>query len=624
MTVQQNEEQLSLKVQNAPRQPGVYIMKDGDGKVLYVGKAKDLKARIRAYFGGTDSRFMIPFLVSRIADIDFIVTGTEKEALILENNLIKENRPRYNVDFRDDKAYFNIRLDPSASFPRFQLVRRIRKDGARYFGPYPSSASAKETLYFLQSVFPLRTCRDPEFKSRRRPCLEYEIGRCAAPCVGSIDADAYGRIVRDSLAFLDGKANSLMADLEERMTRLAEEERFEEAATLRDRLAAIRTTLEKQRMVSMAYKDQDAFGFYREGQLTQVCVLFIRHGKMVGQRAFPLVKLALETPEILSSLMMQYYDGAIDMPAEILVPFPLEDRAALEEWLCEIKGRHVALIVPKKGQNADLLRLADSNARNTFEAVRSSSGDAEEALERLISVLSLKRRPERIECFDISNIGGSYAVGSMVTFLHGKPLKAAYRRFRIRTVDGADDYGMMYEVLLRRLRKDEPPRPDLLMVDGGKGQLAVALSALRDAGVSGPDVIGIAKAADEETRPARPTRKEAGKPLQSRREDRVFVPGRKDPIYLYRWPGVLFLLQRIRDEAHRFAVAYYRKRKEKEDMASLLDRIDGIGPARKKMLLTHFGDLKKIGAATVEDLQKVGGIGRDTAEAIVAFFSARP
>ena len=618
------ENLLDAKVQNAPRAPGVYIMRDETGKVLYVGKAKDLKARIRAYFGGTDSRFMIPFLVSKVHDLDFIVTGTEKEALILENNLIKEHRPRYNVDFRDDKTYFNIRIDLAAPYPRFQLVRRPRRDDARYFGPYPSSASAKETLYFLQSVFPLRTCRDREFGSRRRPCLEYEIGRCGAPCVGMIDRAAYDSAVQDALAFLEGKAHKLLADLEKRMKEKASTERFEEAAILRDRLAAIRTTLEKQRIVSMSFKDQDIFGFYREGHLTQVCVLFVRHGKMVGQRVFPLVKLGMETREILSSLLKQFYDGAIDIPAEIVLPESLDDADVLAEWLGETKGRVVSLIVPQRGRTVELLHLAETNARNTFEALRSSSADIEETEARLAAALSLKKIPERIECFDISNIGGQYAVGSMVTFYRGMPLKEAYRRFRIRTVEGADDYGMMYEVLLRRFRRDDLPRPDLLMVDGGKGQLSVAQSVFRDLGVTDVDAAGIAKAADEGRRPPVRPAEDRKKKLISREEDRIYLPGRKDPVHISRWPDVLFLLQRVRDEAHRFAVAYFHKRKEKEDLTSLLDQIDGIGPTRRKALLTHFGDVGKIRAASVDDLQAVEGIGRETAEAIARFLETHP
>jgi excinuclease ABC subunit C len=371
----------------------------------------------------------------------------------------------------------------------------------------------------------------------------------------------------------------------------------------------------------MTFKDQDIFGYYREGHITQVCILFIRQGKMVGQRAFPLVKLALETPEILSSLLKQYYDGAVDIPPEILLPVEIEDQTVLAEWLGEIRGRTVSLMVPKKGRNMELLHLAESNARNTFDAVRASTGDVEDALRRLVTALSLKNLPERIECFDISNIGGRYAVGSMVTFVMGKPAKEAYRRFRIRTADGADDYGMMYELLLRRLRKDDLPRPDLLMVDGGKGQLSVALSAMKDLGITGVHAVGIAKAVNEEMMPGIFSRMGKTKAPLPRGEDRIYIPNRKEPVYLNRWPAALFLLQRIRDEAHRFAVTYYRNRKEKEDMESLLDHIDGVGPSRKKALLSHFGDLKKIRAATAADLQQVAGIGKDTAEVIFTYLN---
>lgn len=617
------EDPILNKIRNAPRKPGVYIMKDAEGRILYIGKAKDLNARIRAYWSGTDSRFMAPFLVSKVCDVEFLVTATEKEALILEINLIKEHRPRYNIDFRDDKAYFHIRFHLSAPFPRFQLVRRPRKDGARYFGPYPSSAAAKETLSFLQTVFPLRTCRDVELRSRRRPCLEYEIGRCAAPCVGRMDAEAYDRVVRDALAFLEGKGNHLVSDLEGRMRNLAAEERFEEAAVLRDRLAAVRTTLERQRIVAMTAKDQDVFGVYREGRLTQVCVLFIRQGKVVGHRAFPLVKLAMETPDILSSLLKQYYDGIVHIPTEMILPVELEEQTVLQDWLGEKRGRNVDMTVPARGRGVDLIRLAESNARNIFETLRTAPEGAEDALKRLVEVLGLHHFPERIECFDISNIGGKDAVASMVTFLGGRPCKAAYRRFRIRTVTGADDYAMMYEALQRRFNRDDPPRPNLLMVDGGKGQLSVALSVLKDGGIAGMDVIALAKAADEAaaTGPSSPREQKKG-PLP-KGEDRVYVARRKEPIYLSRWPSALFLLQRIRDEAHRFAVAYHHKVKEKEDLQSLLDHIGGIGPSRKKALLIHFGDVKKIRKASLEALQQVKGIGKETAAEILLFFQQK-
>ena len=602
---------LETKIRHAPRSPGVYLMKDGSGEILYVGKARDLKARIRAYFARTDSRAMIPFLVSRIRDLEFILTGTEKEALILENNLIKEHRPRYNVDFRDDKSYYNIRIDPSEPFPRFQLVRRPKKDGARHFGPYPSGAAAKETLRFLQTILPLRICRDRELKARRRPCLEYEIGRCAAPCVGRIGLSDYQHLVKDGIAFLEGRERALIGDLRARMNGAAEELRFEEAAALRDRIAAIEETLERQRIVSMSGRNRDVFGLCREEDLTQIALLFVRSGRMIGQKTFPLIRLRAETGEILSSLLMRYYDGVVDIPDEVVVPMALEDGVVLAEWLAEKKGRGVSLVSPKRGETLALVGIAGRNAENALKTARLAADRPEEALRLLVEKLKLRNLPRRIECFDISNIGGKHAVGSLVAFTAGVPAKEGYRRFRIRTVPGADDYAMMYEVLKRRYQKREN-LPDLVIVDGGKGQLGVALAVLKDLGIEGMDVIALAKERDD----ARP---DVPNDTPGKEEDRVYLPGRKDPVYLFRWPVALFLLQRIRDEAHRFAVTYHRKVKEKADLQSLLDRIPGIGPARRKALLTFFGDVQRVRAASVEDLQQVEGIGAENARRIRMF-----
>jgi excinuclease ABC subunit C len=580
-------------IRNAPRAPGVYLMKDDDDRILYVGKAKNLRARIRAYFGGTDGRFMIPFLVSRVREVAFIVTATEKEALILENTLIKEHRPRYNVDFRDDKAYFHIRIDPAKPFPRFELVRRPRKDGASYFGPYPSSAAARETLRFLQALFPLRTCRDQEMNTRRRPCLEHQIRRCLAPCAGWIEAAAYRELVRDSMAFLEGRENALVADLQTRMARAAEALQFEAAAVLRDRMAAIAETLEKQRMVSLSGGNQDIFGVYRESDLTQVCALFVRQGKLLGQKDFPLLKIGGQTQALLSSLIKQYYDGTADLPEAVLIPETLEDQAVIAEWLTEKKGKKVAIGGARRGQGKDLLKMARLNAESVFKTACLAAEGTSEALRLLMEKLALKRMPERIECFDISNIGGRWAVGSQVMFLAGRAWKPGYRRFRIRTVTGADDYGMLYEILCRRYREKER-LPDLIVVDGGKGQLGVALSVLKDLGIEGVAAIGLAKERDS-----------------AQLYDRVYLP---------RWPAAQLLLQRIRDEAHRFAVSYYRKVKEKEDLQSVLEKIPGVGRARKKALLTFFGDLRRIEKASPEELQEVPGLGKAQAQKIHAFF----
>lgn len=596
---------LENSIRNAPRAPGVYLMKDGDDRVLYVGKAKNLRDRLRAYFGGADGRAMIPFLVSRVRAVAFIVTTTEKEALILENTLIKEHRPRYNINFRDDKSYFHIRIDLKQPFPRFELIRRPRKDGAACFGPYPSSAAAKETLRFLQSLFPLRTCRDQELKTRRRPCLEHQIQQCLAPCLGCVTTSAYHEMVRDAVAFLEGHGGALVDDLRTRMNYASENLRFEEAAALRDRLAAIAATLEKQRMVSLSGGNQDVFGIYREGDLSQVCTLFIRQGKLLGQKDFPLLKIGGPTQVLLSSLIKQYYDGVVDPPEAILIPESLEDQTVIAEWLTDKKGKRVSIGIARRGQGGDLLKMAHLNAENVFKRASMAADGTEETLRLLMEKLMLNRLPERIECFDISDIGGRWAVGAMVTFLAGKAWKPGYRHFRIKNASNADDYGMLYEVLCRRYRNKEN-LPDLIVMDGGKGHLNVALSVLKDLGIEGVAAIGLAKERDD-----------------AQSFDRVYEPRRRDPVPLFRWPAAQLLLQRIRDEAHRFAVSYHRKVKEKEDLQSLLQTIPGIGPARRRALMGFFGDLRRIERASLGELQKVPGLGQSQAQKIHGFFQPK-
>jgi excinuclease ABC subunit C len=596
-------DQLIARLKNAPASPGVYLMKDKDGKVIYVGKAGNLRNRIRNYLGGTDSRSMVSFLIAKVHDVEFILTDTEKEALILENNLIKEHRPRYNVNFRDDKTYFNIRVDPAMAFPRFQLVRRPRKDGARYFGPYPSSAAAKETLRFIQSTFRLRTCTDRDVISRKRPCIEYQIKRCLAPCAGLIDGASYEELLNDSMAFMEGRERKLMADLSIRMDTASERLLFEEAAVLRDTIAAIEETLEKQTVASRFSADRDIFGMHRKGNLTQICIMYVRKGKIIGKKQFPLFKIGSASSEIVSSLLKQYYDGGAYIPDEIIIPLNIEDRAVTAEWLSEKKGKKVSVTVPKRGHGMELLKIAANNARSIFEMEKHRTPMGE-ILSLLARELMLKNVPHRIECFDISNIGGKYAVGSMVTFVDGRAWKPGYRRFRIKTVHGADDYAMMYEVLNRRYTEKEN-LPHLVVVDGGKGQLGVAVAVLKDLNIEGLDIVALAK--------------EIRQRHTDRSEDRVFIVGKKDPVYVSKWPDALFLLQKVRDEAHRFAVAYHRQLKGKGDFHSLLDEITGIGTDKKKALLKLFGDVKRIRDASVEELQEVPGIGRKTAARIHAF-----
>lgn len=614
-----NQSILKDRVHNAPRGTGIYLMKDEHNNVIYVGKSKNLRTRVRSYLGGKDTRPMIPFLMSRVKDVEFIVTNSEKEALILENSLIKKHKPRYNVTFKDDKNYFNIRIDPREKFPRLQLVRRIKRDGARYFGPYSSSAAVKETLQFIQKVFPLRTCKDVEFNARHRPCIEYEIKRCLAPCCNRIGSEEYEKIIKDAILFMDGHGNKLISRLKKRMITAANKLDFETATTLRDRINAISATLEKQQAVSTAFKDQDVFGLYRSKDQVQICLVFVRKGTILGTKQIPLWKVEADSAEVLSSLLKQYYDGDVFIPQEIIISETIEDKRVIEEWLTEKrKGKKVTIIVPKRGDRVRLLSIAINNAENVFTAERIRKDDEEKALNKLAERLGLKKIPHRIECFDVSNVGGQYAVGSMVSFSHGKPDKSGYRRFRIKTIEGADDYSMMYEILKRRYR-NATDFPDLIVIDGGKGQLNVALSVLEELKISDIDVIGLAKEhhGEKETSFFR-----KGPMKIDKEEDRVYLPMRKNPVYLSRYPSALFVLQRVRDEAHRFAVSYHRKLKEQVDFRSLIDEISGVGDLKKKAILSHFRDIEKIKNASKEELTKIPGIGKEMADRIFNHFRA--
>ena len=595
-----------------PATPGVYLMKDREGSVIYVGKAKSLRSRVRSYFGDGGDRAMIPFLRARIADFEYVLTATEKEALILENALIKKHRPRYNVMLRDDKNYFSIRLNTSADFPRFELVRRMKKDGARYFGPYASSTAVKETLRLLNRFFPLRTCRDRDFVARRRPCVEYQIKRCCAPCVGYVGRDDYAALLREAIFFMEGRQKSLSALIREKMTEAAKALNFEEAARLRDLLEAMEQTFEKQRIVSSSFRDQDIFGIAREGGRLAAYLINVRKGAVADQRALRLPTVPFsqaltdEREGLVSALLKQHYDDNPFLPEEVIIPAPPDDGQVIEEWLSERRGRKVALVVPKRGVRRDLLHMAEENARAALRAERERGENREAVLSGLAEKLGLRAVPRRMECFDISNIQGRAAVGSMVVFSDGLPDRNRYRRYKIRTVEGADDYAMMYEVLKRRY-SGNVDLPQLVVVDGGRGQLSVARAVLEELAIDTVDVLGLAKEARRE-KPRPRQASEKAEPVKSD-EDRVYLPGRKNPVYLSRSPELIRLLQNIRDEAHRFAVAYHRKLKQKQDLTSELDTISGIGPAKKKALLSRFKTVANLRRASEEDLASVPGIG---------------
>ena len=604
----QENNALKEKMTSAPRSPGVYIMLDALGKVIYVGKANDLKSRVGSYFTGKDTRPMAPFLMARLNNIEFITTATEKEALILENNLIKKHRPRYNVILRDDKTYYHLSLDPAEKYPRLQLVRKRLNNTALYFGPYPSGLAAKETLRFVQQVFPLRTCRNRDFLLRSRPCLEYQIGRCLAPCKGLIDEAEYRKLAENAVSFLQGRRRELISDLKNQMEEAAQDLNYEEAARLRDRIGALELALEKQNVDWGSAQDQDVLGIHTDQDTNQLCILFVRCGKLLGSKSFTPLKTKADKSEIISSALQQYYDG-FNLPEEIILPLHLPDENVIVEWLADKKQKKVLISVPRRGAKKALLDMACANARELLISGQKKEEQRTAALQVLQDKLSLSQLPRRIECYDISNISGKNAVGSMVVFQDSEPDKSSYRRFRIKAIDEPDDYGMMHEVLTRRF-KGSDPLPDLVVVDGGKGQLNVALSVLSELKIK-LDVIGLAK---EERTYLAAKNKLRGKAVKS--EDRVYLPRRKDAVFLSSRPAALSLLQRIRDEAHRFAVSYHHKLKQKNDFHSILDTIPDMGKERKKKLLKHLGSAYQAQNASLEDLQKVPGIGKELAEKI--------
>jgi len=600
---------LEAKLTLLPTSPGVYLFKDKTGEVIYVGKAKNLRARVRQYARGGDGRAQMAFLLSQLTDVDVLITNSEKEALLLENTLIKQYWPRYNIRLKDDKSYWHVKMTANEQWPRLFLTRQVTKDGSKYLGPFHSSTAIQETLEVIRKVFPLRTCSDTVFRNRTRPCLEYQIKRCLGPCTLPVDPADYQRQLKNALLLLEGKNNELIAQLTTRMHEAAEALRFEEAARLRDQLRAIEQTGERQQVATPLGNDQDIFGLYREGGLVEVEALFVRGGKLVGNIDYSFEDNEFPDEEVMSEFLTQFYQGNRFIPDEILLPFSLEDATLREEVLGEQKGKRVDILHPQRGDKLRLVEMAHENACQSFTEKRRGAEQKEKTLEHLRRALFLRNAPKRIECFDISNIQGNLAVGSMVVFDEGEPDKNRYRRFRIKTVEGADDFGMMYEVLSRRYRRalEEKMLPDLLMVDGGKGQLGVAVEVFRELGITEVDLIGLAKMRTERD----PFAEEV-----EHSSERVFLPGRKNPVVLRPNSTALFLLQRVRDEAHRFAITYHRQLRAKERLGSPLDAIPGVGPARRKTLLRHFGSLKRVGMASLEELTKVPGITLPIAEAI--------
>ncbi|MEQ1654710.1 MAG: excinuclease ABC subunit UvrC [Nitrospira sp.] len=581
---------LQSKLDHLPDHPGVYLFKDQSGELLYVGKAASLADRVRSYFQrGADHSPKTTLLVGQITDLETIVTRSELEALILESNLIKRHRPRFNVVLRDDKQYPYLRLPIKDRFPRLSIVRRVEKDGALYYGPYTPAGALRETLKVIKKSFPLATCTIDIDGTAERACLEFEIKRCMAPCTGNQSQEDYFKIVGQVRQFLEGRDHELLDDLRTQMEAAAEREEYEEAARLRDRLFKIERTLEKQRITQTAATDQDVIGLARQGTAVDLQLLFVRGGLLIGRKDFFWPQSAdVSDEDLVRSAIEQFYNKDGQPPKELLVPTALADAELIEQWLSDKRGSSVKVLAPERGTKHQLVLLAEENAAaSAANHLRDEALDRQ-AVEDLKRLLHLENAPRRIEGFDISNTMGNQSVASMVVWEDGQMKKADYRRFKIQTVIGANDFASMQEVVARRYGDSEHlARPDLILIDGGLGQLAAAMEGLKQVGHRDQAIMGLAKARGE-------------------KDERIFLPGRKNPILLRPNAPATHLVQRIRDEAHRFAITYHRKLRGKAFTASKLDQIIGIGEITRTKLLKRFGSIDSLAAASDADLVEAG------------------
>ena len=609
--------ELEATLKRLPDRPGVYLMKDARGTVIYVGKAQSLRSRVRSYWqnqtGGGESQ-LIRSVIDRIADVEYTMTDSVSEALLLEINLVKRYRPRYNVRLKDDKSYPFIKITLAEDFPRVERTRKLPADGSRYFGPYASASSVDEAMNLIRRIFPFRTCNLDIHEGRaaiERPCLLYHIKRCQAPCVGYIDKADYRAQIAQIEMFLEGRQETVARELTRQMQAASEATEYERAAALRDKLKAIERTMESQKMAAHAATEEDVLGLARQDTQAAVQLFAVRGGKMVGRDVF-LLDAPRETGDatVLAGFVQQYYERATSVPPEVLVPLPPEDASELETFLAARRGAAVNLRVPRRGEKRELMALAERNATETLarEHARwlADQGKTLAALEELAEALALPAVPLRIECYDISNFQGAQSVGSMVVFEEGRPRTGEYRRFRIKDVKGANDFASHQEVLRRRFKrartgeegKEEELRwllPDLVVIDGGKGQLSAAKVVLDELGYHDLAVVGIAKEREE-----------------------IFLPDRDDPVLLPTTSAALYLMQRLRDEAHRFAVTYHRSLRARAATRSAFDDLPGVGPKRRAALLRVFGSARRVREAPLEQVAAVPGIGPALAAKIKA------
>jgi excinuclease ABC subunit C len=604
---------INEQLKQLPANPGVYLMKDAGGKIIYVGKAGNLGNRVRSYFQASSK--LTPKtqqLVTKVNELEFFITNSEYEALILENNLIKRYRPHYNVRLKDDKTYPYIRINLNEDWPAVSFTRLLRNDGARYFGPFTSPWSVKQTLRILESIFRFRSCNKPITGVDKQPCLKYHLGHCLAPCTGAVSKEEYHEAVKRTVLFLEGKQDKVIREFEQQMKSASEALDFEKAAQLRDQIGAIKSVIEGQKVAAKVSGEEDTIAFVTDKDQAYVQVFFIRGGKLIGRESFVLTGANAEEPkQIMTSFVKQYYDSATYIPPLLLLQYPIADKKAIQEWLRQKRNGAVNISVPRKGSKKQLVQIVAENAEQGLKQMKVKQFAApaviDAALNEIQEKLGLPHLPQRVEGYDISNIQGKEAVGSMVVFENGRAKPSHYRRFRIKTVPEANDYAMLQEVLRRRFKRmsfnenntDEKETwgilPDLVLIDGGKGQLHAARTAMNEAGAGALSIASLAKENEE-----------------------IFIPGRSSAIILPRNSPGLQLIQRVRDEAHRFAVTYFTKVHKKKTFSSSLDNIPGIGLKRKRALLKQFGTVKGIKEATVEELAAVKGMTPDLVEKLKA------
>jgi excinuclease ABC subunit C len=589
--------------------PGVYLMRDEHHEVIYVGKAKDLKARVRTYFTGGDGRYQIEYLLSRVVSFETIVTQTEEQAFLLERDLITKYKPRYNIRLKDDRAYLSLRVDENAEWPRIELVRKRTDDGARYFGPYAFSSELRNLLEVIKKVVPLRSCADTVLYNRQRPCLEYQIRRCAAPCCLKIAHDEYRGLVKQAIGILEGKTAATIKELSDKMEAAAEELRFEEAAAWRDRVDVVKAYQAGYSLVSFRDEDRDVFGLVREGNVAVLCVILVRGGRLAETKTFTLEDVGVADEELLESGIQQFYEGQREIPPEILVPKELENASMLEAGLTAKRGAKVTLHSPQRGSKARLIAIAELNARHAFAGSYSEDAGWTGIAQALSGLAGLTQLPRRVECVDISNFQGSDIVGAVVVFFDGVPDKGSYRKYNISQQGKPDDFAAIYEVVYRRLKRgrEEGSLPDLLVIDGGAAQLQKAVEAREDLKLS-VDIISLAKMRTESDVEAKDV---------TRKPERVYLPGAAESIGLDEGAVVTRFLSRLRDEVHRFVITFHRQKRSRRVFQSVMDTVAGVSPEHRNRLIRYFKSVDSIAKADPSEVARAGRMPLSLAKKLV-------